>query len=75
MQYIFYLHMPNRLLYDYKIVIKILDGHTSKKGKNQQWPTRTQLRQEMSRQGLFVIFGGSSAEEGYTDTNAYWKIL
>ena len=42
---------------------------------NQQWPTRSQLRQEAFLPSLSAVSGSSSAEEGCTDVNPYCKTL
>ena len=40
-----------------------------------KWLTRMQLCQEASLQALTAVSESTSAEEGWTDINAHWKIL
>ena len=51
-----------------------LDNHVNQNvGGNQQWLTHTQQRQEAFLQAFTSVSGSSSAGEGWTDSNAYWK--
>ncbi len=83
---IFYLHMPRRYPY---MVVKLyfrLDGHLSKKkrgggggGDNNGLFVAGLFVFNFIKKRLFQVFtsvsGSSSAEEGCTDSDAYWETL
>ena len=70
----FYMHMPRRdcfVVLKYQLKNSLPVRRSLKQNwKNKQWPTQMQLSREASLQAFTAVSRNSSAEEGWTDTNA-----
>ena len=66
--YTIHRHMPSTLLYHYKIVKRGGGG-----GKTTMADSFATLSKRIFPQAFTAVSGSSSAEEGCTDTSAYWK--
>ena len=74
--YNIYLHMPSRLLYRYKIVIKtLLLVRRSHEQKTTMADSFATTPRSVSYRCFTAASGSSFAEEGCTHTNAYLKSL
>ena len=70
--------MPSSLLRHYKIVIKIFPSSqtdTEAKGGKLTMALAIATVKKHLFQAYTAVSGSSSAEEGCTDTNAYWEAL
>ena len=79
MPYFYYLHMPSRFLFCYKIIIKTLLPYKVTQPKRKQSTMAnsltTQVKKRLFQAFTAVSVSSSFAGKGCTDTNALWKTL